>query len=123
MGVFTVGVINLYRSTPGALDVRMIALARSLTDQVAGAAVKAAICSAEADDDPAEADDDPADAGTATMHREAHQATGMILAQLGLSATEAFSLLRGHAFAPSHTMEDVATDVVARRLDFRCLPD
>jgi hypothetical protein len=116
IGAVTVGVINLYRTTPGALDVRMIALARSLTDQVAGAAVKAAICSAEADDD-------PEDAGTATMRREVHQATGMILAQLELSATEAFSLLRGHAFASSRTMEDVATDVVARRLDFRCLPD
>ena len=116
MGAVTVGVINLYRTTPGVLDVRMIALARSLTNQVAGAAVKAAISSAEADDD-------PEDAGTATMRREVHQATGMILAQLEISATEAFSLLRGHAFASSRTMEDVATDVVARRLDFRCLPN
>jgi AmiR/NasT family two-component response regulator len=47
----------------------------------------------------------------------------MILVQLEISATEAFSLLRGHAFASSRTMEDVATDVVARRLDFRCLAD
>jgi transcriptional regulator with GAF, ATPase, and Fis domain len=116
MGAVTVGVINLYRTTPGALDARMVALARSLTNQVAGAAVKAAIYSAQAEDAPEAA-------GTATMRREVHQATGMILVQLEISATEAFSLLRGHAFASSRTMEDVATDVVARRLDFRCLPD
>ena len=71
----------------------------------------------------AEADEDPEDAGTATMRREVHQATRMSLAQLELSTTEAFSLLRGHAFASSRTTENVATDVVARRLDLRCLPD
>ena len=116
MGAVTVGVINLFRTTPGALDVRMLALARSLTNQVAGAAVKATICSAEAKVAPEAA-------GTATMRPKVHQATGMILVQLEISATEAFSLLRGHAFASSRTMEDVATDVVARRLDFRCLAD
>jgi hypothetical protein len=116
MGAVTVGVISLYRTTPGALDARMLALARSLTNQVAGAAVKATICSAEAKVAPEAT-------GTATMRREVHQATGMILVQLEISATEAFSLLRGHAFASSRTMEDVATDVVARRLDFRCLAD
>ena len=36
----------------------------------------------------------------------------MIVAQLEIFATEAFSLLRGHAFAWGRTMEDVATDVV-----------
>lgn len=116
MGAVTVGVISFYRTTPGALDARMLALARSLTNQVAGAAVKATICSAEAKVAPEAA-------GTATMRPKVHQATGMILVQLEISATEAFSLLRGHAFASSRTMEDVATDVVARRLDFRCLAD
>lgn len=71
----------------------------------------------------AEADEDPEDAGTATMRREVHQATRIILVQLELSTTEAFPLLRGHGFASSRTTENIATDVVARRLDLRCLPD
>ena len=36
----------------------------------------------------------------------------MIVAQLEISATEAFSLLRGHASASGRTMEDVVTDIV-----------
>jgi transcriptional regulator with GAF, ATPase, and Fis domain len=112
MGAVTVGVIDLYRTTPGELDARMVALARSLANQVASHAVKAAIRSAD-DENASEV------TGTPTMRREVHQATGMILAQLGISATEAFSLLRGRAFVSGRTVEDVATDVVARVLDFR----
>lgn len=43
MGAVTVGVIDLYRTTPGALDAGMVALAHSLAHQVASAAVTAAI--------------------------------------------------------------------------------
>jgi AmiR/NasT family two-component response regulator len=63
----------------------------------------------------------PEAAGSPTMRREVHQATGMILMQLETTATEAFSLLRAHAFSSGRTVEDVAKDVVARLLDFRQL--
>lgn len=53
------------------------------------------------------------------LRREVHQATGMVLAQLGLSATEAFSRLQAHAFFSGYTVEYVAREVVMRRLDFR----
>ena len=49
---------------------------------------------------------------------EVHQATGMVLAQLEISAQEAFVRLRAHAFATRRPLADVAGDVVARRLDF-----
>jgi ANTAR domain/GAF domain len=49
---------------------------------------------------------------------EVHQATGMILAQLGVSAEDAFVRLRAHAFATRRPLADVARDVVARRLVF-----
>ncbi len=116
VGAVTVGVVDLYRTTPGALDGLMVALARSLADQVAAPAVKTAISWAEQDHA-------PENAGAPTMRREVHQATGMIIAQLEITATEAFSLLRGHAFVSGRTVEDVATDVVARLLDFRQLPN
>ncbi|MHC5798017.1 GAF and ANTAR domain-containing protein [Lacisediminihabitans sp. FW035] len=114
MAAVTVGVIDLYRSSPGALDDGAVALARELATRVAGPAVQAAIRSAE-QEDVAEV------AGSPTMRREVHQATGMILIQLETTATEAFSLLRAHAFVSGRTVEDVAKDVVARLLDFRQL--
>jgi ANTAR domain-containing protein/GAF domain-containing protein len=49
---------------------------------------------------------------------EIHQATGMVLAQLGLSATDAFARLRAYAFVEHRLLIDVAHDVVARRLRF-----
>jgi hypothetical protein len=49
---------------------------------------------------------------------EVHQATGMILAQLDVSAQDAFVRLRAHAFATGRPLADVARDVVARRLVF-----
>ena len=55
----------------------------------------------------------------AVGHRaEIHQATGMVLAQLGVSATEALARLRGYAFVEQRLLIDVARDVVARRLRF-----
>jgi len=51
-------------------------------------------------------------------HVEIHQATGMVLAQLNLSATDAFARLRAYAFAEHRLLGDVARDVVARRLRF-----
>ena len=47
-----------------------------------------------------------------------HQATGMIVAQLGIGVDDALALLRAHAFAQETTMDDIATTVVDRRLSF-----
>jgi hypothetical protein len=49
---------------------------------------------------------------------EIHQAIGMVLAQLGVSADTALARMRGHAFAEQRLLIDVAHDVVARRLVF-----
>ena len=52
-------------------------------------------------------------------HRaEIHQATGMVLVQLGISATDALARLRGYAFVHRRLLLDVARDVVERRLVF-----
>jgi hypothetical protein len=50
--------------------------------------------------------------------REVHQATGMIVVQLGVTPEDAELLLRAHAFSGGRTVREVAKDVVARRLDF-----
>jgi hypothetical protein len=49
---------------------------------------------------------------------EIHQATGMVLAQLDISAADALARMRAYAFAQQRLLIDVARDVVARRLDF-----
>jgi len=47
-----------------------------------------------------------------------HQATGMVSAQLGITVDDAFLLLRAHAYVVERGLEDVARDVVGRRLRF-----
>ncbi|WP_454042324.1 ANTAR domain-containing protein [Cellulosimicrobium sp. Marseille-Q8652] len=47
-----------------------------------------------------------------------HQATGMVVAQLGIPTADALALLRAHAFADDTTLEDLASVVLARRFDF-----
>jgi hypothetical protein len=49
---------------------------------------------------------------------EVHQATGMVMAQLDLSAADALARIRAHAFAHQRLLVAVARDVVARRLEF-----
>ncbi len=51
--------------------------------------------------------------------REVHQATGMVAAENGIGVDDALLLLRGHAYAAGRPVRDVASDVVARRLDPR----
>jgi hypothetical protein len=40
----------------------------------------------------------------------------MVMVQLGISLSEAMSMLRAHAFADNRPLGDVAADVVSRRL-------
>ena len=59
-----------------------------------------------------------------TAHQaQVHQATGMILVQLGVSAEAAFARLRAYAYAHDRRLGDVARDVVERRLRFEPDPD
>jgi len=48
-----------------------------------------------------------------------HQATGMIVAQVGVRTEDAMALLRGHAFARNTSLLDVARDIIERRVNFR----
>lgn len=48
-----------------------------------------------------------------------HQATGMIVAQVGVRSEDAIALLRGQAFARNTTLLDIAHDIIERRINFR----
>jgi hypothetical protein len=111
MGAVTVGVVDLYRSTPGELRGPDVGAALSLASSIAEQALRYAVVSAD-DDAGVETVMAPA------MRREIHQATGMIFIQLGVSATEAFTRLQARAFADGRPVADIAHDVVNRSLAF-----
>lgn len=48
-----------------------------------------------------------------------HQATGMIISQVGVRPEDALALLRGQAFAQNTTLLDIAQQIVDRRINFR----
>ena len=63
------------------------------------------------------ADDDP-EPENSYSRREVHQATGMVLAQLDVTADDAILLLRAHAFSSGRSVREIANEVVERRLEF-----
>jgi transcriptional regulator with GAF, ATPase, and Fis domain len=109
LGAVVVGVVDLYRSSAGDLSPSDRATARSLAAVAASTAVRLAALAAT-EDQPQQG------AWSPELRRVVHQATGMVLVQLDVTATEAFARLRAHAFATGATLESVAQDVVARRL-------
>jgi hypothetical protein len=56
--------------------------------------------------------------GSPLARTEVYQATGMIIAQLRVNAETALARLRAHAFATDRPIDEVARDVVGRRLRF-----
>jgi len=48
-----------------------------------------------------------------------HQATGMVIAQLSVPATDALAVLRAHAYADSMSLDEIAAQVIGRTLEFR----
>lgn len=118
-GTVNLGVLDLYRVAPGGLGAAQYRDALSAVDV-------AALMMLGQRTDPA-ADGRIGHNGgpggnwldeASRHHAEVHQATGMVLAQLGIGATEALARLRAHAFVEQRLLVDVARDVVARRLRF-----
>jgi GAF domain len=103
-----VGVLDLYRDSPGSL------VGQDLTDALDFADAITDLLLAEALPNGASSG-----AGDYLAQRAVvHQATGMISVQLEAGLEEAFARLRAYAFAADRTAEAVADDVVARRLRF-----
>lgn len=109
-----VGALDLYRSRTGALTV----------DEMTGALVAAELAEMPlldllAQDLLAGIDDPGSDAWT-ELHRltrvEISQATGMLIAQLNLSAAEALARLRAYAYAAGRSATDIARDILDYKL-------
>lgn len=50
--------------------------------------------------------------------REVHQASGMVMMQLGVGVDEALLVIRGHAWSSGRPLREVASEIVLHRLDF-----
>jgi hypothetical protein len=113
IGTIRLGAMDLYRTRPGPLSRNELADALTFADVVSTLLLDGA---AGAFQDPDEA---PRWYGPTGNDAVIHQATGMVLVQLGVDAETAFARLRAHAYANARRLGDVARDVVDRRLRFR----
>jgi ANTAR domain/GAF domain len=109
-----VGALDLFRAQPGDLHV----------DHLAGAVVAAELAGMPLLDlmhsDLQAAVNDPGSRAWAEFNAlsrtEVSQATGMLVAQLGVEPAEALVRLRAHAYATNRSATDVARDILDRRL-------
>jgi hypothetical protein len=108
------GALDLFRRRPGALG----------GANLAGALVAAQLAELPMLDLLAEdllsAVSDPDESAWADLNQitrtEVSQATGMLIAQLGIEPTEALVRLRAHAYATGRSATEVARDILDRRL-------
>jgi len=111
IGHVRLGALNLYRDQPGALT----------DDQHSDAIIVASVAARTILNFQAHAPDGAlaAESAQGTNYRfVVHQASGMVSVQLGVSVAEALLRLRAYAFAHDRPINDVARDVVARRVRF-----
>ena len=109
-----VGALDLFRAQPGRLT----------GVQFTGASAAAELASIPLLDlmggDLQAAADDPSSNAWAELsilsRAEVSQATGMLVAQLGIEPAEALVRLRAHAYATERTATEVARDILDRRL-------
>ncbi|HEX3752795.1 MAG TPA: ANTAR domain-containing protein [Streptosporangiaceae bacterium] len=115
-GAIRVGVLGLYRATPGSLSPGALADVLVCAD-VALQLVLHSRAAADGDGDGAgRAHDSWARNGWSDDHARVYQATGMVSAQRRVGLEEALALLRAYAFAHDQGLGVVAAAVVGRRL-------
>ncbi|MEV4315505.1 GAF and ANTAR domain-containing protein [Actinocrispum sp. NPDC049592] len=110
-GAISIGMLSLYRERPGWLSGGDLAIALEIVDVAALALLnhRTGVLNGEQ---------------LAFLPRgreQIHQATGMLIAALGIPADQALARLRGHAFATGRLIDEVAHDIVNRHLHPRDL--
>jgi hypothetical protein len=111
IGHLRLGAVDLYSVDPTTLTPQQARQASAMAAVVSRLVLRRALDAAS--------DDEPVSAPIDRYSRRAiHQATGMVIAQLGVSVDDAEMLVRGHAYAESRTMAEVADDILNGRLRF-----
>ena len=109
VGSVRLGALNLYQDRPGSLSDDQHADALVMADVMAHWVLETQAGA------PPGALAEELEAG-ADFHFVVHNAAGMVSVQLGVSVTEALIRLRAYAFSQGRRLDDVAEDVVARKL-------
>ncbi len=110
VGPLRVGAIDMYDVRPRPLGETDLARATALAAGMSRIVLRRAIEQSGLEEGTEEA--------RPFSRRRIHQATGFVIAQLGVSAADAELLIRARAFAESRTMLDVADDILSRRRRF-----
>jgi hypothetical protein len=106
---FKIGVLSLYQAHYGELSATQhadsVALTEVLTETVLSLqdAAPPGVLAADLE-------------AVVTYRAETYQASGMVAIQLQISVSEALLRVRAYAFAMSRSVDEVAGDIVARRL-------
>ncbi|OZD47332.1 hypothetical protein CH252_20830 [Rhodococcus sp. 06-1477-1B] len=107
VGAIDVGVVDLYSTTTHALTSNEVQNAWAMAD-VAAVRVVDQVLSELSTPPPQER----------SPKRSLHQATGMVMAQLGVPSDDALVVIRAHAFATGTSIPDVAEAIIRRDIDF-----
>ncbi|MGP4017749.1 GAF and ANTAR domain-containing protein [Saccharopolyspora sp. 5N708] len=113
LGTIKIGVLDLYRVRPGPLQPEQLTGALRAADAALWTLLGHRAGETLDGDGPLRWSHD-----YPLRRAEVHQATGMIVAQARVSAETALAMLRASAFANDRHIDEVARDVVARRLRF-----
>jgi len=109
VGTLRIGAIDLYCSKPVVLDEQQTHEASAMAHAVSRQVLRRALDDLGGDYDAV---------GNAFSRRLIHQATGMVLAQLRITADDARLVIQGHAFVTGRPMMEVAQDILDRELTF-----
>jgi hypothetical protein len=109
VGSLRIGAVDLYSIPPVSLNSTQSKQASAMADVVSKHVLRRALQLVGGEYE---------DLGNAFSRRLIHQATGMVLAQLSVSAEDARLIIQGHAFAQGRSMMEVAQEIVDRQLGF-----
>jgi hypothetical protein len=113
VGTLRVGAVDLYAHVPRGLDPREQRQASAMADAIARRILRDALA----------ADPEHAAADTPFSRRVIHQATGFVLAQVGVGPDDAALLIQAQAFTTGQTMMEVSENILGGRLTFARVGD
>ncbi len=108
VGPLRFGAVDLYSSAPTRLGRAEASRATALAEVVSRHILRAAL------DEEHRIDREPGP----LSRRRIHQATGIVLAQLGLTPEDARLVIHGHAFATERSVMEIAEEIVEGTLRF-----
>ncbi len=109
VGPVRFGAIDLYSAAPVRLSETQTRQAGAMAEIVSRHVLRRAL---------AAIGEDPEAGVSAYSRRLIHQASGVVLAQIDVSADDARLVIQGHAFAAGRSMMEVAQDILDGRLRF-----